>query len=164
MILIKYHLNNSKENEEKEINLNEIHLGDSSINRIVANSLFYRLYTNSNICSTHGLYIVIDFDYFYVTKTHNGIQIHFNTTTNMPLINKMLQIENNILCKFNETNPKNKDYQILNEILNGYILVPNSNLFISLKHHLLLKISGLWETNTSIGLAYKFFIVNKVQS
>ena len=71
-------------------------------------------------------------------------------------------MENNILCKFNQHITKNKDYQILNEILNGFIFVPNSYLFLSHKQHLLLKISGLWETSTSIGLAYKFFIVNKI--
>ena len=56
---------------------------------------------------------------------------------------------------------KEKTFSLQNQLMNEYIKIYNvlNDKNISKLH---LKISGIWETNTSYGITYKFLVVNKL--
>jgi hypothetical protein len=82
-----------------------------------------------------------------VDKRFNRANIHFNVFNNRELIEIMRTIEHQLLSAIQNKTPV---YGLYNELSSGRIVVHDYNDII------VIKISGIWETELNCGITYKF--------
>ena len=123
-------------------------------NNIMTEGTFIRiLYSTENLL-LNGVYLLVTINDFICEKYYNKYRCVFNPTMHKELIQVLKEIEENILKKIhlNNKTPQTKIYE---QLKNGNVKIFNevgnrtSGTFI-------LKISGIWETQFSYGLTYKF--------
>lgn len=114
---------------------------------------FYKiLFSNNNITLKYIL-IKPGLDSFTVQYDHQRYKVIVNKSNNF--IKNIENVEKKILGSINNTLNKNIVYNLLNDIKSKphlYSFVNNPNL-----DKFYIKISGIWESDTSIGLVYKFY-------
>lgn len=118
-------------------------------NTLITNGLFHKLLYSNNLFTSNGLYIKIDYN---DTKYVNG-RLYYNIDTNICTIDTIDSIEKYILGKINNSNKK--IYQKINDQLRSGNIKLNNNV-----SSVILKISGLWENDNSIGISYKILSYN----
>jgi hypothetical protein len=140
-----------------QYNDNNIFFGEPTKNNIIDDGNFIKIiYSNNNI-SFNGIYLLIELKNIVCEKYYNKYKICFNTSLNNNTINILKNIEQDILKKYNIN--KNPSFK-LNEMLNsGNIKIYNEIDNIN-NINLLLKISGIWETQFNYGLTFKFLQIN----
>ena len=122
-------------------------------NNIMNDGTFVRILYSSDIITFNGVYLLINLSECSCEKFYNKIKCTFNSSTQKELIEKLKVIEEDILKKYK--NNKIPLFKIYEQISSGFIKIyfeigsKYNNLFI-------LKISGIWETQTHYGLTYKF--------
>lgn len=140
-----------------QFNNDNIYFCDPIKNNIMNEGTFIRILYSTQYVVFNGIYLLLQFNDMNIEKYYNKYKCSFNVNTNKELIENIKNIEINILQKINIKN-KNPQYKI-NEILKtGSIklfndVIPKNNIFI-------LKISGIWETQTNYGVTYKFIKSN----
>ena len=117
-------------------------------NTLINQGLFYKLLYSNNLFTSNGLYIKIN---LLDTKYLNG-RLYYNLGSNNNAINIIQKLEKFILEKIN--NNKKNHFKIYDQFNSGNIKL-NSNVST-----IVLKLSGLWENDNSIGLSYKIICVN----
>ena len=100
-------------------------------NNLIMNSIFTRIIYSPPMISFNGLYLSIPF------------------TENQSFIQKLHEIENDILSVYTFSSTKKKNLQIKQLI---------SYKISNITNKVILKISGIWESETSFGLAYKLIL------
>ena len=154
------------------IDSNNIIISDKTKNNVISNpnSSYSRiLYSNTHV-TFNGLLLNFVLNGARVVDSYNKILCHVNDNT---IIQKILEIEDIILCKYNSR--KNKKYKLA-EILKEKCIRIFKNDRINLHNtqtksitkkidvnkpvNIILKISGIWEDNKEYGLTMKFFIQN----
>ena len=119
--------------DDKNYNVNNIFFYDPVKNTVMEESKFIRIiYSDENII-LNGLYIKIT-----IKENNTDLISEFIDNT-----------ENNILLRYN--NIKIKMFKLKDQL--QYILKKNI-----LNTSIILKISGIWETEKLIGLTYKFIL------
>ena len=101
-------------------------------NNLIMNSIFTRIIYSPPMISFNGLYLSIPF-----------------FEDNQLFIQKLHEIENDILSVYTCSTTKKKNLQI-----KQFISYKISNI----TNKVILKISGIWESETSFGLAYKLIL------
>ncbi len=101
-------------------------------NNLIMNSIFTRIIYSPPMISFNGLYLSIPF-----------------FEDNQLFIQKLHEIENDILSVYTCSSTKKKNLQI-----KQFISYKISNI----TNKVILKISGIWESETSFGLAYKLIL------
>ena len=97
---------------------------------------------------------------FYIPNTtkelyFKKIKITYDINANLTLLNRLYEIETEILEKYN-SNKKQK--KIIYDTLSGgsIKIFPNSDEdIVKVNNSFILKISGIWENETEYGLTYK---------
>ena len=121
-----------------EISYNNIFFNDAIKNTVINDSNFIKIIYSNKDFILNGIYIKIN--------------IYKNNNTN--IINTIDKLEKYILTLYN--NIKICNYKIKDQLI--YLITKlntsNKNMF-----SYILKISGIWETHSSIGLTYKFIFV-----
>jgi len=150
----------------ENINYEAIILNEAVKNSVIQYNNFYKL-----IYSTHILVLSSIFSIFELTNcVIENDSINFNkNNTNFEIFNKLIALEEYLLKLLNSNKTKvykfkeiydNKTFRFVynetNEILDN-----NVNTITTKNTHVVLKISGLWESKESIGLTFKFIFVNK---
>jgi hypothetical protein len=150
----------------ENINYEAIILNEAVKNSVIQYNNFYKL-----IYSTHILVLSSIFTIFELTNcVIENDSINFNkNNTNFEIFNKLIALEEYLLKLLNSNKTKvykfkeiydNKTFRFVynetNEILDN-----NVNTITTKNTHVVLKISGLWESKESIGLTFKFIFVNK---
>ena len=123
-----------------------------------------------------GIYLLLPFKDVYIEKYYNKFKCSFNIYQHKQLVEKIREIENTLLKKFYtihnnedscESNSNSKSnrydafdkepqYKIQDQLKNGTIKIFSDD-YPSIKSNMfILKISGIWETDTQYGLTYKF--------
>jgi hypothetical protein len=126
-------------------------------NNIMSDSNFIRIIYSNNFMTLSGIYLIININDMLCEKYYNKFKCIFNPINHIEVIEKIKEIEYNLLTKV-EIKDKNPDYKIYEQFKNGFIkifyeVIPKqTNSFI-------LKISGIWETQNSYGLTYKFISI-----
>ncbi len=118
-------------------------------NTLISHGLFHKLLYSNNLFTSNGLYIKIDYN---DTKYLNG-RLHYNIDSNVSTIDTIESIEKYILGKINNNNKK--IYQKINDQFRSGNIKLNNNV-----SSVILKISGLWENENSIGISYKILSFN----
>jgi len=148
------------------INYEAIILNEAVKNSVIQYNYFYKILYSTNILVLSSIFTI-----FELTNVNmDNESISFNkTNTNFDVFNKLIALEEYLLKLLNS--PKTKMYRFkeiydnrtfrfvyneTNEILNNNVntISTKNNMFV-------LKISGLWESKESIGLTFKFIIINK---
>jgi hypothetical protein len=115
---------------------------------------FIRILYSTELITLNGIFIIINLNDITSEKYYNKYKCSFNVLVHKEIIDKIKNIEENILIKY-KTN-KRPLYKIYDQMKTGHIKV-FSDIKNNENNYFILKISGIWETEDSYGLTYKFF-------
>jgi len=145
-----------------QYNENYLYFCDPIKNNIMNDGKFIRILYSSQYFILNGIYLYISLHEISIEKYYNKYKCNFNVFEHRDTIESIKRIEENILKHVNIKNktPMNKIHE---QLKNGNIKIftnelsykPNNNAFI-------LKISGVWETETHYGVTYKFSKINNI--
>lgn len=125
-------------------------------NNIMNNGNFIRIIYSTSFFILNGIYISIQINYTSIDKYYNKFKCSFDTNQYKELIEKLKIIEKGLLKKSGILG-KIPQYKIYEQLKNSNIKV-FSDSFDKIGNTFLLKIAGIWETETEYGLTYKFII------
>lgn len=141
-----------------QYNKNNVYFCDPIKNNIMNEGSFIRILYSTHNVVFNGIYLLLPFTDINIEKYYNKYKCSFNININKDLIEHIKYIETEILEKIDIKN-KIPQYKIYEQLKTGNIKLfcdsapKNNNLFI-------LKISGIWETQTNYGVTYKFIKIN----
>ena len=142
----------------KNFNINNIFLLDPVKNTVINNSSFIRILYSNNLLTLNGIYLCINLKNAYILPNHHKVKYMINLNDNVELIKFLKNLEYSLLNLVEIK--KKKIYKLSEQIQNGLIKIVNNNYNNSNNHNnynnYILKISGIWESNTEYGLTYKF--------
>jgi hypothetical protein len=154
--LININISNKEPNCYVNFDFKYIFLGNTINNRILENGKFTRIYYSTPLCSFNGIYTLLYIDDIIETNCNNSFnnKLMINVEKNGVLLNSIKQLEEKIL-RVVEVKNKTLTFNIYNELMKGFLkLNYKNNIYNS---QILLKISGIWETEDSYGLSYKYY-------
>jgi hypothetical protein len=126
-------------------------------NNIMSDGNFIRILYSSQQFILNGIYLLINLNDITCEKFYSKYKCNFSISNHKDIIDNLKIIEENLLKKY-KTN-KIPSYKIYEQIKSGYIKIFTD---VGNKSHssFILKISGIWETQTNYGLTYKFLKIN----
>ena len=139
-----------------------VYFGDPIKNNVMSDGFFIRIIYSTPTFILNGINLYIILNDINLEKYYNKYKCFFNN--NMIQHKKNLEniqkIEENLLKKINIHN-KIKNYKIYDQLKSGnikFFFENNNNEINNINNinYFLLKISGIWETETHYGLTYKF--------
>ena len=148
---------------------NNIYFGDSIKNTVIDDGIFKPIIYSTENVSTSGVYIIMPFksiniEYGSIANKYT-YKLNTNDTTNRININKFIQLEKNILDDlFPDTN-KIAQYKLTDQLSQGmFKLFDERNVSLNdliYNTTYILKISGIWETDTQYGITFKLLTYAK---
>ena len=126
-------------------------------NNIMNNGNFIRIIYSTSLFVLNGIYININFNYTSIDKYYNKYKCSFDIIQYRELIENLRIIEEGLIKKISIFG-KIPQYKIYEQLKNGNIKV-FSETSDKIGNTFLLKIAGIWETETEYGLTYKFLIL-----
>ena len=139
-----------------QYNEDYVYFCDPIKNNIMSNGNFIRIIYSTSFFILNGIYISIQINYTSIDKYYNKFKCSFDTNQYKELIEKLKIIEKGLLKKSGILG-KIPQYKIYEQLKNSNIKV-FSDSFDKIGNTFLLKIAGIWETETEYGLTYKFII------
>ena len=134
-----------------QVKLNEIIFLDPSKNKIIRDGYFIKILYSNSYFTMNGIYIIFPICYSNLNRINNKYKITFLYENNKDVFEKIQTMEIDILNKLNiKKNPKYLFHEIFK---NQTLLLSN---IPKKSEEIILKISGIWETNYEFGLSYKF--------
>jgi len=142
-----------------------LHIYGKKRNNIVEGD-FSKIIYSTETFSQDGLYLICGLNDIVVNNTNSSdISIKYDIVSNhmnSKIIQELANIEKQVLKTYMNVNSckKKRSYVLNNKLVNGKMKIYKSNTipFISNNINVVIKISGIWETATDIGLAVKFLI------
>lgn len=139
-------------------NWNEYYVlfGEKIKNKIIEKSDFCNLFYSTEYGTFNNIILSISFKNVIIENYFNKYKCSFDSINN-PLIQQLIDVEEQILNKYNK--PKQKNYKLRQQF--KY----NCFKFFSTKHYakqrkiqfdVYIKLSGIWENEQECGLIYKF--------
>jgi hypothetical protein len=140
--------------DPSDYNIDNIFFFESVKNTVMNDSSFVRIIFSNKDISLTGIYIKI-----IINKEVNHITTSSSTENqiNNNIIIFIENLEKDILNKYNFD--KVKSYKIKDQVIYLINKLISTNVLTS---QYILKISGIWETQTIIGLTYKFIYMNDI--
>ena len=126
-------------------------------NNIMNDGYFIRIIYSTPLVMLNGIYIAININHTTIERYYNKYKCVFDVSIHKDLIEKLHIIEENIIKKIN-IKGKIPQYKIFEQLKNGNIKIFSDNND-KITNTFLLKIAGIWETDTYYGLTYKFIKV-----
>jgi len=134
-----------------EYNKNCIFFCDPIKNNIMLDGDFIRIVYSTQHFSLNGICLKLPFKILGITKYYNKCKYEIYLTN--PELEQIKLIEMDILQKIN-IRGKQPQYNIHDHLLCGYVKTICD--YKTEPDSLVLKISGVWETDTECGITYKF--------
>ncbi len=142
-----------------------IHFTDKKRNMIMAGGTFSKIVYSNEYVTLNGLYVYYPLFSSFPQTNKYTLQVDLSNTTNIKCIEMMCQLEEHIIHTYkilNEIN-KNSSFTLKTNLLNGTVKIhrEESNIIAITNPHqriradYILKISGVWETATTVGITYK---------
>lgn len=142
----------------EQLSLQNLFFMDSKKN-IIMDGKFTKVLYSDDLITTNGISIVIPFHNTSLDKTYNKTMLKFQTTDpmNAKLCNELAWIEKYILDYYKQitSNTKTSTTTLNDHMKNGNVKIYRDSNATSIKH-VIVKISGIWEDQTRVGLTYKF--------
>ena len=131
---------------------------------IVTNGVFTKIMYSNTLFTMNGLYFYLplniqDIHYNSYNKTY--IKFDANIGINKTVIQHLTNIEKSILNLYD--NYKDKKYVLHNQLSSGFAKI-HSSKSINEKTQFIVKISGIWENESSIGITYKIIPIQNMLS
>ncbi len=145
----------------KDYDKDNIILSEKQKNNILAGSDFYRVYYSDEDTTLNGIYLQYNIFNINIQKYFNKIKCIFDNEVNKIEINKILEIEKNILKKFSNFINRQPEFIIEDQLQQGFIKIfteRNIEYGKYRKINLILKISGIWVNSEKYGLTFRFLI------
>ena len=147
-----------------QYNSNNLYFCDTIKNNVMPNGNFIRiLYCMSNF-TMNGVYLHIPFQNVEIEKYYQKHKFIFDKEEHSENVKKIIEIEKNILGRINSAmENKTPQFKVKEQVNNGYLKLHLNDMNFDTKNvSLVLKISGIWETEFNYGLTYKFSRVEPV--
>ena len=142
----------------EQLSLQNLFFMDSKKN-IIMDGKFTKVLYSDDLLTTNGVSIVIPFHNTSLDKTYNKTMLKFQTSdpTNAKLCSELAWIEKYILDYYKQitSNTKTSTTTLNDHMKNGNVKIYRDSNATSIKH-VIIKISGIWEDQTRVGLTYKF--------
>ena len=135
-----------------------VYFCDPIKNNIMNEGNFIRILYSTPLFILNGIYINININHTSVDKYYNKFKCTFDINYHKDILDKIRTIEEGLLKKIN-INGKIPQYKIYEQLRNGNIKV-FSESYDKINTNFLLKIAGIWETETDYGLTYKFINIH----
>jgi hypothetical protein len=138
---------------------NCIYFCDPIKNNVMNEGNFIRILYSTPTFVLNGVYLLIRLNDIIVEKYYNKYKCIFNVNNHKDVIEGVKIIEDNLLKKINIKN-KFAQNKIYDQLKNGNIKIFSDINPKTYMNTFLLKISGIWETETQYGVTYKFSKIN----
>ena len=142
----------------EQYDVNNVYFFDPIKNNIMNDGTFIRILYSTECVMLNGIYLHVTLNDIYCEQYYNKYRCLFNTANHKDIIETLKIIEEDILKK-SEIKNKVSQLKINEQLKNG-----NIKLFCEIGSKtscsFVLKISGIWETQTNYGLTYKFIKIN----
>lgn len=126
-------------------------------NNIMNDGNFIRIIYSTSLFVLNGIYIVVSINHNNIDKYYNKFKCTFDANQYKETIDSLRIIEEGLLKKVNIYG-KISQHKIYEQLKNGNIKV-FSESSDKINNIFLLKIAGIWETETEYGLTYKFITI-----
>ncbi len=147
------------DDKKNSFNIYNVFFGKKVPNTIVENSSFYNIIYSTDTIILSNIHILIPLKSINIISYYNKYKVFFSPSVNFKIMNKIKNIEEEIILKFKKfrTN-KEPLYNLYNQIMTKQIKVNSKENLVEEKNtiRLLLKISGIWENETNYGIIYSF--------
>jgi hypothetical protein len=143
----------------EQYNEKNIYFCEPIKNNVMNNGNFIRIIYSNDIFILNGVNLFVKLYDVVYEKYYNKYKCSFNLITQSRLIDTVKQIEEELLEKVNIRN-KIPQFKIYEQLKNGNIKLFMENSENLTNGDFMLKISGVWETDTNYGLTYKFIKAN----
>ena len=138
-----------------QYDINNIYFCDPIKNNVMSNGLFIRIIYSTPYVVLNGINLFVSLNDISVEKYYNKYKCSFNVNTHKELIDSIKIIEEDIL-KNVDIKHKIPQYKVYEQVRNGNIKIFSDNIEKINNNLFMLKISGIWETETHYGITYKF--------
>ena len=142
-----------------QINLHNLFFLDSK-KKIIMDGQFTKILYSDELLTTNGISVVIPFHNTTIDKTYNKTMLKFQTSdaTNVRIINELARIEKYILEYYKQisNNTKSTTTTLNDHMKNGNVKIYRDSISSVNAKNVIVKISGIWEDPTRVGLTYKF--------
>ena len=130
-------------------------------NNVIVYGSFTRILYSSDIFTMNGVYLMVPLNDIIFEKYYQKYKCIFNSHSNMKITSKICEMEFNLLQKAgNVIKNKTPQYKIQEQFKNSHIKIVSDNMPTTTSvTTFLLKISGIWETETQYGVTYKFSVI-----
>ena len=137
----------------KDFNKYFLLFGEKTKNTIIENSLFSNILYSTQTFTMNNIVLHFKLGDTHIEKYFSKYKCSFNN--NNTIIEKLKEIEFNILLKYNEH--KKKHYKLAEQLDKKFFkfFIKNNNYSFKNKEFII-KISGIWETEVNCGIIYKF--------
>jgi hypothetical protein len=143
-----------------DFQIENIHLFEKKKN-IVVDGIFTKIIYSDKLLSMNGIYLNFPLENHLNQNIYNNKNIYFNsyTKTNLNFIKKFSQIEENIVDYYKQfyNVSKSNSLVLTKQLQSGFFKLyrEQNNEKKSENVKYVLKISGIWETKTEIGITFK---------
>jgi hypothetical protein len=129
----------------------------------IVEGIFSKIIYTDEFITLNGIFIDFPLEIIPTDKIINKNYLFFTLQSNYNIISKIQELETKLIDCYNiEKNICKKNvFNLYNQLISGKIKIYN-NSYNSKHNHIVLKISGLWETTNEIGITYKFILMNNV--
>ena len=142
-----------------QINLQNLFFLDSKKN-IIMDGKFTKILYSDELLTTNGISVVIPFHNTTIDKTYNKTMLKFQTSdsVNVRIANELSRIEKYILEYYKQisNNTKSATTTLNDHMKNGNVKIYRDSITSTNAKTVIIKISGIWEDQTRVGLTYKF--------
>ena len=140
----------------KQHNTDFVYFLEPIKNNIIQNGQFIRILYSTDIISLNGIYINLDLKFTFIEKYYNKIKCSFDIDNEINK-NYVLLIRNMEINLIKKINIKDKipQFKLYEQIKSGIIKIYDEAYVAN--DNIILKIAGIWETDTHYGLTYKFY-------
>uniref|UniRef100_A0A6C0KVZ0 Uncharacterized protein n=1 Tax=viral metagenome TaxID=1070528 RepID=A0A6C0KVZ0_9ZZZZ len=128
-------------------------------NNIMNDGYFIRIIYSTSDFALNGITLLVHLNDVYCQKYYNKYKCTFNVSAHRNIIEQINAIEEKLL-KSSNIKDKIPQYKIYEQLKNGNIKIFSDNIEKMNNNLFMLKISGIWETETQYGVTYKFMKIN----
>ena len=139
-----------------QFNIEHIFFCEPNKNNIMNDGNFIRILYANNTFTLNGIYILLKIHNLSLEQYFNKYKYVFDIKQHSEIIDKISNIERSLLEKSNIK--KTPHYKIQSQLKTGNVKIIVDNIDTS-NNYLLLRISGIWETETDYGITYKFISI-----
>lgn len=133
---------------------------------VVVDGCFSKMIYSDDYFTMNGLFfslpILVNNESVGYAQNKHVIYFNSHLQKNLLLITKFSEIENNIINYYKKTNglKKTSNLVLTNQLYNGYFKLYKERENQSPIKKYILKISGIWETRSEVGITFKFMEIH----